>query len=424
MRVSIGVSSSQEPAAPGGYSFPDVAVFDDDWTTLSLPAGWTEGGVAGGYESDGTFPTATGVWTANRGTTSRSYTAITTIYGFWLRSPYDTDGYSEGFITDGSDSDGFTGVFESLTFYGDSLCNRDNFASWSPSGGLVVCATTLLADGTIRNYLLTAEGYVLLNETIDTPRSVKVMDQMNINITSSVEYDSLGVTNTYYGMDQELTISEIKTIATGWGWTETTFVPDSASSTTTDWSTGSAPSGWVIGPYSSTLTTTVSGSYGDNVQYEITDSPEYLDSITLIAGFDVTDSLPEHYISLISGNFTNFVLSHSSDDIDALVGFDQPGGDNGYFTPTTTSGKHFLALSINNDGTGVGYFYEDGVALPQSYSFVSEIAYFQVATRVSTEFYETISAGDVRLADTLIRKNEAMNQTDIETTISGWGWSP
>lgn len=429
MRVSLGISSSQIPS--GAYVFPEVDVYQSDWTTLSSPAGWSEvGTIAGDYTADGVFasfvaPTFSDRFESEMPITPRSFKAATTIIAYKF---FSTGAESSGSSTA---SDLFLpsqAPYQQLVEGSFGFVTAGVMEAWTPTSDLFIVATVNYENGNDTYYFLTSEGYTGTVTTTGSPRAVGTITGANLAIIPEIVEDSVSVTNTYIGVDEELTLSAIKTIATGWGWVENTFTPDGASTISSDWTTTALPADWNVGGGSAgTPVYNVSGTYNSSTTnpayfYQDATAATYLNGVTFMAQVDVS-SLEDHYYTFGFGGGSPAYIDHLIDTGTVTVSyFDNDNYNN--FTPVSATGSHFISVSIAANGAYTAYFHESGETTQTATGTCGPMAAFPKINHVILNLEETGTPGSCFVVNTAVRLNNNLSQGAIETILSGWGWTP
>ena len=436
MRVSLGISSSQGSAAPG-YTFPDPFHYEDDWTALSLPAGWDDSAslTPGDFLADGTFASTVDIYSAVQ-TVNRQYKATTTIIAHKVFNTGRT--YLGGQVV--KDPDVLDPDLTSPNVQFQHRINADQWDSdrnastninnqmWSPtSGGLYATAIVSDENGDETTYVFSNDGYIASTTVSVGARNVALADFINVSISPETDETAASLVYTYFGFDEVLSGAAIQTIVEGLGWVETTFVPGSASSTTSDWTTTVIAPDWTLASYSDgTAVFDPDGLYNsdggsDILSYFLDVTPEtYLTDATIILHVNVIGPTVG-YTSMFQ-SLGGFGVSHYT-DLPSTYTVEYADQVNFDSFVAAGVGDHFLSVSVSGDSYTF-YFHESGETTQIGSGTVPDAASFHLmnSTEIAIELGDP--TGNAKIAHTYVGENQALSQGAIETIISGWGWTP
>lgn len=441
MRVSIGITSAASTSNPVGYIL-DPVNYETSWEVLSVPAGWTVDTVAPNgvtYSATGTYISATrDSLDISKAITSRPIGAYTQIIDYKIDATNNDDFYTSGVSNtlpwayteqfSLSDSGSNRPVIKFYVNFIDKIVTE--MTGVAPMTAYhVISAVTVDESGVATAYLFTAEGYVIKTiGTCDVPFNgfSDTIDQFNIfaERIAGTRAD-FKLAHTYFGIDEALSESAIKSKITGWGWTEATLTPSAAEQTDADWTALALPATWNVNPdYSGTVTYgaggAVNSSVDDAVLYQDT-AKTYCQSMTAILAVDttITDVIP---CDLIVGERAGIDMTFVSDLTNVTPSISLGAYLTNPFSTVAvgTSGIMMLAATVDTAGDYSYYFFENGEAV----TVVSGTGIHLPNTYVADAFVFLSALGDSKLVNTYVGFDEVLDQTAITAIVSGWGWTP
>lgn len=439
MHIRLGIGASQGVSI-GPYTFPEADNFETDWTTLSLAAGWSLTGPAGAYLAAGTqVDTGETTFDASYSITPRNFTALTVITAYRVD---DNAVATCSTLVDSTTTDVVGGYSQAISTGAIPVFDAAGFETLTPSPGMVVSAQTYFADGTTSRYVLTPEGYVGEYTFSDTARGIETVTDFNVSHSCGATTSSISLVHTYFGVDEELDLTAIKAIATGWGWTEAAY---SATVLTwdSDWTTLALATDWTVESVDHTGTPVYGASGLHNSDTTDTDlvgitldtGARYTDRYTVIMQVGVTAVSEHEYLLQFGTGLSGFApkLVHYSDGTDSFIEFkyeDGTGIITDSFTPVANTGQHYIGFSVAATGVYSAYFMESGETTQTSTGTIFANANFpEVVAEALLELNETYASvagtpDDTNVVNTYVKLDSALNQAAIEAVASGWGWTP
>jgi len=303
-----------------------------------------------------------------------------------------------------------------------------------PNPGFVIEAVTIDSTGNGVHYILTSDGHIsksaftlstAFHGNLDSITSIDVSLAYNAGTRSDFK-----LARTYFSLDENLTEANVKTIATGWGWTFSAFTPGSLVATNTDWATGSAPTGWtnsttIDSSFTGTATNSASGTYpastAADVLYYKNTFTDYVQDFTLMMRVDILANTDfSHTLQMGRGSESVAQLSmFYSGGLTLEATFGSQFND---FTPVSTTGPLILALTKTAAGAIKMYLLENSHAtqvVSLSTTFTNLLCMGESWVTLSTT---TGTPSNHKLTDTYVKYNDALTQSAIETIATGWGW--
>lgn len=454
--MRLGIVSAASGTLPAGPYTLNPVHYESDWTTGSIPTGWT---------ADTTPPYANGTYTgtgvhiavgetnyrATRSITPRAIGAYVWMAAYYVNGSNGSsiNGRVHNQLTDppSTNHDGYLQL--GVNNFGDDtrseLDDHDQWNSraseqrvvWAPASQEIVVKVLKMDEaGNVVSYILTAEGHVQQSVSTGTPfdpLAEQISDfEVTLNLDSGTESD-MRLAHTYVGIDEELTTAQIKTIATGWGWTESAFSAGSPEQTNASW-TSSLPGTWNASPLHSgaTVVHAADGTYVDEASVAIKayfyqdTAKEYTNKLTVAWAFKYSGA-SETNDALGVGSTIGTMIYANADSLNPL-GFGclfENGAGDGFLNPIASTGVFYVALTVDfTNGNYNLYLIENGEPTQSLAGASASLPNFITAEPWLRLTGSADTPADIKVVHTYVGLDEAKNQAALETIASGWGWTP
>jgi len=278
--------------------------------------------------------------------------------------------------------------------------------------------------------LFATDGTIIDDETANTPSDLGTFFDAQVKLRINMDTgDEIYVRSTYIHPTVALIDADIEQKARDWGWHDpydmTPIIEE------TDWTIGSLPSGWTAfgnEAWNTEVYDTGNGSYWDT-----TSTPTYggswtRDEAPLLAGVQEFTIISHLDVAALTGGLYGATTlaglsNYSTVSIDDFVsGFEFIAYDQDITIPWNVAGQIYIAMTYAVDGTMSCYVFDDSGLTTDSGMGATPTT--ELLNFFDTRNFTDTSSGFIKTVHTHFETNTVLDETDITTIVTGWGWTP